>query len=50
MRVLICAGGVIGACLAYLLSLRGVRPVAVKRAELACAASGKSGRFLTIEW
>jgi glycine/D-amino acid oxidase-like deaminating enzyme len=50
MRVLICGGGVIGACVAYFLSKRGVRPVIFERAALACAASGKSGGFLALDW
>src|SRR3712207_6500200 len=50
MRVLICGGGVIGASLAYFLSKRGVRPVICERTALACAASGKSGGFLALDW
>ena len=50
MRVLICGGGVIGACIAYFLSKRGVRPVIFERTALACAASGKSGGFLALDW
>ena len=48
MRVLICAGGVIGASIAYFLSRRGVRSVVIERTGLACAASGKSGRNRTM--
>src|SRR6266516_2009279 len=50
MRVLICAGGVIGASIAYFLSRRGVRSVVIERTGLACAASGKSGGFLALDW
>ena len=50
MRVLICGGGVIGASVAYFLSCRGVRPVVIERTGLACAASGKSGGFLALDW
>jgi glycine/D-amino acid oxidase-like deaminating enzyme len=50
MRVLICGGGVIGASLAYFLSQRGVRPIIIERSGLACAASGKSGGFLALDW
>src|ERR1700674_5301034 len=50
MRVLICGGGVIGASIAYFLSRRGVRPVVIERTGLACAASGKSGGFLALDW
>ena len=50
MRVLICGGGVIGASIAYFLSCRGARPIVIERAALACAASGKSGGFLALDW
>jgi glycine/D-amino acid oxidase-like deaminating enzyme len=50
MRVLICGGGVIGACVAYFLSRRGAKPVVIERTNVACAASGKSGGFLALDW
>src|SRR5262245_43863716 len=50
MRVLICGGGVIGASIAYFLSRRGVQPIVIERTGLACAASGKSGGFLALDW
>ncbi|MGH6901152.1 MAG: NAD(P)/FAD-dependent oxidoreductase [Geminicoccaceae bacterium] len=50
MRVLICGGGVIGACIAYCLSLRRVEAVVIERTGVACAASGKSGGFLALDW
>ena len=50
MRVLICGGGVIGASIAYFLSLRGIEVVVVERTGVACAASGKSGGFLALDW
>lgn len=50
MRVLICGGGVIGASLAYFLARRGVDVLVVERTGLACAASGKSGGFLALDW
>ncbi len=50
MRVIICGGGVIGACIAYYLSLRPVEVVVVERCGVACAASGKSGGFLALDW
>jgi glycine/D-amino acid oxidase-like deaminating enzyme len=50
MRVLICGGGAIGAAIAYFLSLRGVEAVVIERAAIACAASGKSGGFLALDW
>jgi glycine/D-amino acid oxidase-like deaminating enzyme len=50
MRVLICGGGVIGAAIAYFLSLRQMTAVVIERTGVACAASGKSGGFLALEW
>src|SRR5688500_3587220 len=50
MRVLICGGGVIGAAIAYFLSWRGVEATVIERTGLACAASGKSGGFLALDW
>ncbi len=50
MRVLICGGGVIGAAIAYFLSCRGVEATVIERTGLACAASGKSGGFLALDW
>jgi glycine/D-amino acid oxidase-like deaminating enzyme len=50
MRVLICGGGAIGASIAYFLSCRGVEVLVFERTGLACAASGKSGGFLALDW
>jgi glycine/D-amino acid oxidase-like deaminating enzyme len=50
MRVVICGGGVIGACTAYFLSRRGVTVTVVERAEIAAAASEKAGGFLALDW
>jgi glycine/D-amino acid oxidase-like deaminating enzyme len=50
MRVLICGGGVIGASIAYFLSCRGAEAIVIERTALACAASGKSGGFLALDW
>jgi glycine/D-amino acid oxidase-like deaminating enzyme len=50
MRVLICGGGVIGASIAYFLSCRGAEAIVIERTGLACAASGKSGGFLALDW
>src|SRR5215831_18752479 len=50
MHVLICGGGVIGASIAYFLSRRGVRTTVIESTGLACAASGKSGGFLALDW
>ena len=50
MRVVICGGGVIGTCLAYFLSQRQAEVIVVERTGIACAASGKSGGFLALDW
>ena len=50
MRVLICGGGVIGASIAYFLSRRRVAVTVIERTALACAACGKSGGFLALDW
>src|SRR5262245_29276446 len=50
MRVLICGGGAIGASIAYFLSCRSVKATVIERTGIACAASGKSGGFLALDW
>jgi glycine/D-amino acid oxidase-like deaminating enzyme len=50
MRVLICGGGAIGASIAYYVSRRGAEAFVVERRAVACAASGKSGGFLALDW
>jgi len=50
MRVLICGAGVIGASIAYFLSRGGAAVTVVERTGVACAASGKSGGFLALDW
>ena len=50
MRVLIVGGGVIGASLAYCLALRGAKVTLIERSGIACAASGKAGGFLALDW
>jgi glycine/D-amino acid oxidase-like deaminating enzyme len=50
MRVVICGGGVIGACTAYFLGRQGIDVIVVERAEVAAAASGKAGGFLALDW
>src|SRR5439155_5138460 len=50
MRILICGGGVIGASIAYYLSCRGAEAIVIERTGVACAASGKSGGFLALDW
>ncbi len=50
MRIAICGGGVIGASLAYYLSLGGADVVLIERDQIAGGASGKSGGFLALDW
>src|SRR5690349_380405 len=50
MHVLICGGGVIGTSIAYFLARRGVRATVIERTGIDCAASGKSGGFLALDW
>lgn len=50
MRVVICGGGVIGACTAYFLRRHGIDVIVVERTEIAAAASGKAGGFLARDW
>lgn len=50
MNVVICGAGVIGASIAYFLSLRSVTATVVDRCGVAAAASGKSGGFLALDW
>jgi glycine/D-amino acid oxidase-like deaminating enzyme len=49
-HVIVCGAGVMGAATAYYLSRRGVRVTLVERTGVACAASGKSGGFLALDW
>ena len=49
MHVVICGGGVIGACTGYFLVAANRRHL-VERPEVACAASGKAGGFLALDW
>jgi glycine/D-amino acid oxidase-like deaminating enzyme len=48
--VVVCGAGVVGASVAYFLACRGVRVTVVERSGVACAASGKSGGFLALDW
>src|SRR5213594_342839 len=49
-HVIVCGAGVVGASVAYFLARRGVAVTVVERAGVACAASGKSGGFLALDW
>ena len=48
--VIICGGGVIGACVAFYLAERGADVTVVERNGVANGASGKSGGFLALDW
>ena len=50
MRVLIVGGGAIGTSIAYHLAARGADVIVIERSAIACAASGKSGGFLAMDW
>ena len=50
MRVLIVGGGVIGSATAYYLARAGAEVTVIERTCIACAASGKSGGFLALDW
>src|SRR5271169_1875596 len=50
MRVLILGGGAIGVSIAYQLAARGADVIVIERSAIACAASGKSGGFLAMDW
>ncbi|EFJ29569.1 hypothetical protein SELMODRAFT_91226 [Selaginella moellendorffii] len=49
-HAIVCGAGVIGACTAYFLAKKGVRVTVVERCSVACAASGKAGGFLALDW
>ncbi len=49
-HVIVCGAGVVGASVAYFLARRGLRVTAIERTGVACAASGKSGGFLALDW
>jgi glycine/D-amino acid oxidase-like deaminating enzyme len=46
----VCGAGVVGASVAYFLARGGVAVTIVERSAVACAASGKSGGFLALDW
>src|SRR5512132_36024 len=49
-HVVVCGAGVIGASVAWYLARRGIQVTVVERSGVACAASGKSGGFLALDW
>ena len=49
-HVIVCGAGVVGASVAYFLARRGLRVTAIERTGVACAASGKSGGVLALDW
>ena len=49
-HVVVCGAGVMGAAVAYFLACRGVAVTVIERSGVACAASGKSGGFLALDW
>jgi glycine/D-amino acid oxidase-like deaminating enzyme len=49
-HVIVCGAGVVGASVAYFLTRRGIAVTVVERTAVACAASGKSGGFLALDW
>ncbi|XP_073060512.1 D-amino-acid oxidase [Primulina eburnea] len=49
-KVVVCGGGVIGVCTAYFLSKMGAAVTLVEKSSIACAASGKAGGFLALDW
>lgn len=49
-RVVVCGGGVIGVCAAYFLAKKGAAVTLVEKSDVACAASGKAGGFLALDW
>ncbi|KAL8117663.1 hypothetical protein AgCh_015514 [Apium graveolens] len=49
-KVVVCGGGVIGVCAAYYLSKRGAAVTLIEKSSIACAASGKAGGFLALDW
>lgn len=49
-KVVVCGGGVIGVCTAYFLAKKGAAVTLIEKSSIACAASGKAGGFLALDW
>ncbi|KAG5040320.1 hypothetical protein JHK85_012796 [Glycine max] len=49
-RVVVCGGGVIGVSTAYFLAEKGADVTLIEKSDVACAASGKAGGFLALDW
>ncbi|TYJ10887.1 hypothetical protein E1A91_A11G238900v1 [Gossypium mustelinum] len=49
-RVVVCGGGIIGVCTAYFLAKKGAAVTLIEKSSVACAASGKAGGFLALDW
>ncbi|XP_068657201.1 D-amino-acid oxidase [Aristolochia californica] len=50
VRVVVCGGGVVGVCTAFFLARKGAAVTVVEKSSVACAASGKAGGFLALDW
>ena len=48
--VVVCGAGVVGACVAHFLTAKGAPPIVLDAVGPACAASGKAGGFLALDW
>lgn len=49
-KVVVCGGGVIGVCTAHFLAKKGAAVTLIEKSSVACAASGKAGGFLALDW
>lgn len=49
-RIVVCGGGVMGVCTAYFLAAKGAAVTLIEKSDVACAASGKAGGFLALDW
>src|SRR4030095_13579888 len=49
-HVIVCGAGVVGASVAYFLTRRGIAGTVLGRNAVACAAAGRSGVFLALDW